>query len=63
MPKFVVMAIAAAFVGVALVGHAQATNKPANSPFILAQQEVPAECAELQDPQERAKCIQEKQGG
>lgn len=56
MPKFVLMAIAAAFVGVALVGPAQA----ANGPTILAQSQVPAECAKLENPAERQKCIQEK---
>jgi hypothetical protein len=62
MPKFAVMAIAAAFVGVALVGPAQATNKPADSSLIIVQTQVPPECAEISNPEERAKCLQEKQG-
>lgn len=62
MPKFVVMAIAAGFVGVALLGPAQATNKPEVPWTVLAQQEVPPECASIQNPAERQKCLQESQG-
>lgn len=63
MPKFALMAIAAAFAGAALVGPAQATNKPElPGSLLLAQSQVPAECAALQNPAERQKCIEEKEG-
>ncbi|HSR54804.1 MAG TPA: hypothetical protein VLN73_01085 [Alphaproteobacteria bacterium] len=58
MPKIVLMAIASGITSLALLGAAQATNKPIQTTLEVAQAQVPQKCASIKDPAERKKCLE-----
>ncbi len=62
MPKFLLMAIAAGFTSIALLGAAQANSKPIQPMMDVAQAQVPQKCAAIKDPAQRKKCLEDQKG-
>lgn len=62
MPKFVLMAIASGLTSMALLGAAHANSNPMPTAMDVAQAQVPQKCADIKDPAQRKKCLEDQKG-